>query len=243
MSRGKKKTTDKVSVRSLWARLDVEGWTAVLKSAGLDKVQPRGRSIRALCPAHGERTPSFNVMIEDGYARCFGCEYVTRDPIGLISRARDLDYVEAAQWLAETASIRVLDKGTIETLGEAHARRLGRRRAVELACDLLAEAIGLWRDDGPELGEERERPMQMAGLWSALTTIEWMRARRFGVAPGEVATPDRVRHVWQALARERLIGFLPPRALYLDEDRDLVAGYYRAFGEVQVEDLGKPIMP
>lgn len=243
MSRHKKKSPNAINARMLWERLSVEEWLGVLKSAGLNGAKGQARTIKAKCPAHSERTASFSVVPEDGYAHCFGCGYVTRDPIGLISRTRDIDYAAAATWLSEAASIRVLDKATITEFSETHSRRVHRSRVVERACDLLADAIGLWRDDGPELGDDREKPMQLAGLWVALPTIEWMRERRFGVKPGEAVTPARVRHVWQGLARQRLIGFLPPRVLYQNDDRETATAYDRAFGLVKLEDLGKPIMP
>ncbi len=53
-----------------------------------------------LCPFHGEKTPSFNVVPEDGYFHCFGCG-VGGDVVTFIMKIENLDYIEAVKYLAQ----------------------------------------------------------------------------------------------------------------------------------------------
>ena len=59
-----------------------------------------GSKLFGLCPFHGEKTPSFNVVPEDGYFHCFGCG-VGGDAITFIMKIENLDYIEAVKFLAQ----------------------------------------------------------------------------------------------------------------------------------------------
>ena len=39
------------------------------------KLTRNGREWKACCPVHSEKTPSFTVNDEKGFAHCFGCEF------------------------------------------------------------------------------------------------------------------------------------------------------------------------
>jgi P4 family phage/plasmid primase-like protien len=240
MARKQKSTTTKanakVNARAVWRKADPERWLEIFTAAGLQHARSSGAGIKARCHAHDDKGPSLSIKPEDGYAHCFGCGRAWRDPIALVASIKKEAVDDAARWLAETWSIRILDENTIKEITAAHERRLNRDRAVNLGCELLAKAIGLWR------GDKTEQAIYDAGLGSTLLAIEWMAERRFGVAPNVDITPDNVRHIWQALAREGLIGAYVPVA-FAGDDRDLVKGFSLAFGDAPFTDLGKPIMP
>jgi DNA primase len=68
---------------------DVIGETLRLKRAG--------RTLIALCPFHGERTPSFHVY-EDGHYNCFGCG-AHGDVFTWLRQARGMSFREAVEYL------------------------------------------------------------------------------------------------------------------------------------------------
>ena len=61
-----------------------------------------GRTAKALCPFHSEKTPSFVVYPENQSFYCFGCGK-GGDVIRFIMEAEHLDYPEAVRFLAARA--------------------------------------------------------------------------------------------------------------------------------------------
>lgn len=65
-----------------------------------------GRDFQALCPFHGEKTPSFTVSREKQFYHCFGCG-AHGTAIGFMMNYRNLEFVEAVEELAAGAGIEV----------------------------------------------------------------------------------------------------------------------------------------
>jgi DNA primase len=70
------------------------------------KLQRAGREWKACCPFHKEKTPSFYVNDEKGFAHCFGCSAHV-DAIGWLTDARGLPFMDAVKELAEAAGMEV----------------------------------------------------------------------------------------------------------------------------------------
>ena len=68
-----------------------------------------GSNFKGLCPFHNEKTPSFNVMQDRGFYKCFGCG-VSGDAISFMREYHGLSYVEALQELARRAGIVIPDE-------------------------------------------------------------------------------------------------------------------------------------
>jgi DNA primase len=88
-------------VASIKARLNIED--VVASYATLKKV---GRSYKALCPFHSEKTPSFIVSPEKQIAYCFGC-HKGGDIFKFIQEVEGVDFPEAVKILADKAGIKV----------------------------------------------------------------------------------------------------------------------------------------
>ena len=58
-----------------------------------------GNSYKGLCPFHGEKTPSFNVMRERGFFHCFGCN-VGGDVFKFVELQEKISFQEAVRQLA-----------------------------------------------------------------------------------------------------------------------------------------------
>ncbi|MGR8919311.1 MAG: DNA primase [Gammaproteobacteria bacterium] len=65
-----------------------------------------GREFQALCPFHGEKTPSFTVSREKQFYHCFGCG-AHGTAIGFLMNYRNLDFREAVEELAQAAGMEI----------------------------------------------------------------------------------------------------------------------------------------
>jgi len=68
-------------------------------------LQRSGRSYRANCPFHTERTPSFYVFPERQSWRCFGACATGGDMFSFLMRVENLDFSEALKQLAQQAGV------------------------------------------------------------------------------------------------------------------------------------------
>lgn len=78
--------------------VDVIGETIALTKAG--------RNYIGLCPFHGEKTPSFNVVEDKQFYHCFGCGK-SGDVFKFVEETRGIPFAEAAAVLAEKAGFQV----------------------------------------------------------------------------------------------------------------------------------------
>lgn len=78
--------------------VDVIGETISLTKAG--------RNFLGLCPFHGEKTPSFNVVEDKQFFHCFGCGK-SGDVFKFIEEYRDISFTDSVQVVAEKAGIQL----------------------------------------------------------------------------------------------------------------------------------------
>lgn len=78
--------------------VDVIGEFVQLKKAG--------REFKANCPFHEERTPSFYVVPEKGFYKCFGCGK-SGDVFSFVMERQGLDFVEAVKHVAGRSGVEV----------------------------------------------------------------------------------------------------------------------------------------
>ena len=70
-------------------------------------LQRAGRSFKACCPFHQERTPSFVVFPETGTWRCFGACSTGGDVFSFLMQKENMDFREALQTLAQETGIQL----------------------------------------------------------------------------------------------------------------------------------------
>ena len=73
--------------------------------SGYVSLQRSGRALKACCPFHQERTPSFYVNPERQSWHCFGACATGGDIFGFIMKAENLEFKEALQRLAQQAGV------------------------------------------------------------------------------------------------------------------------------------------
>ena len=75
-------------------------------------LQRSGRSYKANCPFHQERTPSFHVFPERQSWRCFGACATGGDAFSFIMRVDNLDFAQALRWLAQKTGVTLPERRT-----------------------------------------------------------------------------------------------------------------------------------
>jgi DNA primase len=89
-------------VRDLKLRVnlaDVISRVVALRKAG-------GSRLKGLCPFHQEKTPSFNVDVDKGYYKCFGCGKAG-DAITFVRETEQLSFTEAIEALGQRFGVAI----------------------------------------------------------------------------------------------------------------------------------------
>lgn len=94
-------------------------------------VKRAGRTYKACCPFHQEKTPSFTVSPDKGFFYCFGCQ-AGGDVFEFLMRMENLSFNEAARRLAERAGIPWREE---ESLSEQEKSRLNDYKLMNSAKD------------------------------------------------------------------------------------------------------------
>jgi DNA primase len=80
-----------------------------------------GRSFKARCPFHEEKTPSFNVVPDKQFYHCFGCQ-ASGTALTFLMEYDRLDFVEAVETLARLAGVDVPREADRGPPPEDHSR-------------------------------------------------------------------------------------------------------------------------
>jgi len=82
-------------INELKSRADIQSIVS-----GYVNLKKSGRNYLGLCPFHKEKTPSFSVDTRKQLYHCFGCG-VGGDVISFIEKVENIDFIEAAEFLAK----------------------------------------------------------------------------------------------------------------------------------------------
>jgi DNA primase len=169
---GRIRDDDIALVRERSAVEEVIGEYLQLRNAG-------GGSLKALCPFHEEKTPSFNVTPARGLWYCFSCTE-GGDVIRFVERIDNLSFTEAVERLAARAGIDLRYEQGGHVPGQEHSQRRRLTEAHRAAAEFFSERI-VTGDAAPARAFLSSRGFEQA---------DW---ERFGVgyAPGQ----------WDALVR------------------------------------------
>ncbi len=130
-----------------------------------------GRELKACCPFHNEKSPSFTVNDQKGFFHCFGCG-AHGDIIGFVMRYDRLAFPEAVEHLAQQAGLEV------PRLSREDAHKAQQQKTLhqlcEAACAFFEQQLRLPK------GRAAYDYLKGRGL-----SEEAMARFRLGYAPGE----------------------------------------------------------
>lgn len=103
------------------------------------QLKRNGREWKGLCPVHQEKTPSFYVNDDKGFAHCFGCGFHA-GPIRWLTEVEGLPFLDAVRELAEAGGMAM--PAPSAAAQERAARVDGIRPALESAQAVFVEQLG-----------------------------------------------------------------------------------------------------
>ncbi|MDP2704518.1 MAG: DNA primase [bacterium] len=129
-------------------------------------LQPAGKNFKALCPFHGEKTPSFVVSPDRGRWHCFGACGEGGDIFTFLMKYENMEFYEALKALAERAGI------PLSTLDPQRQKEFG------ILYDINEEAKQFFR------GELLKNEEALSYLRERGLTDETTETFELGYAPG-----------------------------------------------------------
>ena len=136
------------------------------------QLQRSGRSHKAVCPFHSERTPSFFVFPERQSWRCFGACATGGDVFSFIMKVENLDFKEALTRLAQQAGVQLED-------------RRGRDRGDATIYQANEAALEMFRE---LLASKRTGVQARAYLEKRGLSLETIGTFQLGMSPGDGAS-------------------------------------------------------
>ena len=96
-----------------------------------------GKTWKACCPFHKEKTPSFTVSSEKGFYYCFGCQE-GGDIFDFLMKIENLSFNEAVRKLADIAGVEYQPQGNFSA---AEQQRINLRKALEFTKNFYHKSL------------------------------------------------------------------------------------------------------
>ncbi len=183
---------DANALAEIKARIDLAD---LISEYGVD-LRRAGSSVKACCPFHKEKTPSFVINTDRGFYKCFGCGE-SGDAITFVQKMEGITFVEAVRKLAERAGMKIEERFDPQAKARARLYQINQELAAfyRRCLDQTAEAQEA-RDylKGRDLWGE---PAERFGIGYAPNIrgalLEWAKRHDFTpdelVAAGVLAAP------------------------------------------------------
>ena len=145
---------------------------------GYVQLQKAGRTLKAPCPFHPEKTPSFIVSPERQSWHCFGACSTGGDVISFVMKREGIEFPEALRMLAERAGVRLQERRSSPEQDRARERLYAANEAAAfwfrelLAGDAGADARAYL--EGRGLGSETIESFQLG-----FSLDEWHTAQEY----------------------------------------------------------------
>ena len=169
----------------------------LISSYGVD-VRHAGSTLKACCPFHNEKTPSFNINQTKGFYHCFGCDE-SGDAIKFVQKMEGLSFVEAVKKLAARCGIEITERvdpdagkrkrlyALMAELAQFYHRCLLKTKEAQIARDYLAKR---------NLNDEAQEEFLIGYAPNGMPTIsKWAEKYGFTLeelgAAGVIKPPDR----------------------------------------------------
>lgn len=127
----------------------------LLKADG-HRLKSTGKSKSCLCPFHPERTPSFHVYEDSGWAKCYGCGW-SGDIFNYVMDAYQMNFGEAVKCLSDQVrSLGRIQGGSLASLKPSVSQLPGvtkeEQDRIKAAAQRLAENPYIWSSVASQRG-------------------------------------------------------------------------------------------
>jgi hypothetical protein len=143
--KGKKRGITREQIWKIWDTVQPRDWYEFFNAYKREsKVEFAGdTTLKAICPhpKHDDTTASFFVFTAKGYAKCFGCEYYTSNPIELLALLMDGTDADAVQLLNERFSLNFLPRKAIEELRAQKTNQQTKQAIMRVCNQVMCDAI------------------------------------------------------------------------------------------------------
>jgi len=144
------------SLEEIRQRVDI----AELVKEYVPSLKRSGRNLKACCPFHREKTPSFMVNPERQIFHCFGCQE-GGDAFSFVMKMEGLSFSEAVEKLGKRVGVSVAPAA--ESLGPREREALAAREALSFARDFYRQIL----EKGPE-AEAARKYLESRGVSAAI---------------------------------------------------------------------------
>lgn len=154
-------------LRRIWSEVSPQGFVERLK-----RTQPNARwsasgsRISGCCPYHDDRTPSFHIYLDRGYAKCFGCGQFVWNPVSLWAHIHNYDTLEAIADLKQSFRLTFLTAAVAGQFRAWERHQAMKGRIVSIAHETMLDVINnpdaspvALREGVSWLVEDRKIPM------------------------------------------------------------------------------------
>src|SRR3954469_17967289 len=175
------------------------------------QLKKSGRTWKGLCPFHGEKTPSFNVIPDKGFFHCFGCQK-HGDVFTFVMELEGKSFVEAAEQLGARFNI------AVPKIDESPELRRARGERVAM-LDLNKQATAFFREvlADAKRGTPGREYLDKRGVGAAVTDKFML-----GYAPADwSALADYLKDKGADLELATRLGLIRPR--------ERAGGYYDVY--------------
>lgn len=183
---------DANALAEIKARIDLAD---LISEYGVD-LRRAGSSVKACCPFHKEKTPSFVINTDRGFYKCFGCGE-SGDAISFVQKMEGITFVEAVRKLAERAGVKIEERFDPQAKARARLYQINQelaafyRRCLEQTAEAQEARDYLQRRDLWGEPAERFGIGYAPNIHGAL--LEWAKRHDFTpdelVAAGVLAAP------------------------------------------------------
>ncbi len=178
-------SVDANTLAEIKARIDLAD---LIHEYGVD-VRRVGSALKACCPFHNEKTPSFHITPDKGFYHCFGCgEH--GDIFTFVQKFEGLNFVDSVKKLAERAGVTIEERYDPQAKARARLYQIHQELAAFYRRCLLqtreAEGARAYLEARDLMGEIGERFMIGYAPEGQGVLLQW--AQHHGFTPDELVT-------------------------------------------------------
>lgn len=134
-------------LRALWKNIPVARFVELLRIKNPEgKWTASGNKVTGRCPYHDDNTPSFSILLDRGFGKCFSCDTYVGNPVFFWARITGLSHASALGDLKQNFSLEGVSDATGHKLAAWDRNQRVKQRILAFAHREMLDAIALPND-------------------------------------------------------------------------------------------------